>query len=309
LSTAACADRVPPELLGCQDALAPREPAPVGGACSVVDVEGSPRCVDGSTSWCNATATGCGTCAARLANGQDCRVNDQCLSGFCNTAGIIPPNKCENLPGGKAAGEGCFDSLECRGNLVCSGPFLQKTCGPRAVAGETCAAGRNGDEPLCTQDLMCINGTCAVLREASATCARDPYGAGQSGCLGQCTFPVGNAPTGLCAPLSVLPGDAQACSLAVTGDGAVVPQCASGLFTDDRGGMGCTCRAPVPAGTACLEDEGCASRVCDGEQGMTPGTCRALSPANAACTRDSDCESGYCPAAMNRTCQPRPSCQ
>ncbi len=309
LTSAACADRVPSELLGCADVLAPLVPAEVGDTCSLVDAEGTPRCVEGSTTWCNATATGCGTCAARLANGQDCRSNDQCLSGFCNTAGIIPPNKCENLPAGKGAGEGCFDTLECRGNLVCAGPLLGKKCAARAVAGEMCATGRNGDAPQCAQDLMCIGGTCARLRDAGSTCNRDPYAAGQAGCEGQCVFTAASLMEGQCQPLAALPTDGQACSLVVVGDGSVVPQCGDGLFTDDRSGAGCTCRAPFPAGSACLEDEACASQLCDGESGNTPGTCRALSQLNAACTRDADCESAYCPAGGTRTCQARPSCQ
>ena len=105
LAASACADRFPPAVVTCQDALSPRTPRAPGGTCSTRDVPGAPHCSGPAENFCNADSDGCGVCAARKPNGEPCTGNDQCHTGFCDT---YVAQKCADPPAGKPAGEGCL---------------------------------------------------------------------------------------------------------------------------------------------------------------------------------------------------------
>jgi hypothetical protein len=315
LAQSACADRLPPALLACQDALAPRIAHAPGGTCSTRDETGLPHCSKNSQNWCNADGTGCGVCTARKDNGENCSADGQCKTGFCNTLG----SRCADLPSGKGVGEGCLFTLECKGNLVCAGPALQKTCSKRVGGGAECDNADNGNKPKCAADLACVAGagtsTCALPLSSGQTCARENFGVG---CADFCVFPSSDATTGTCGVLATLPGDGQPCALRNVG-GANVATCASGLDLDlftletvagtPSQVVSCVCRARQAAGAACQEADACTSLVCDGAAGATPGTCGALAANAATCGNNRDCQSGYCGGTGPRTCQPVPACQ
>jgi hypothetical protein len=317
LSTSACADRVPNAVLGCLDALQPRTARTVGQVCSVMTTQDAPRCDPASETYCNADADGCGVCAARKANEADCGNSDECLTGYCEPQ-LLGPAKCKPLPPGKGENEGCLDTLECRGNFMCTGPFLQKRCTARVGVGAMCSGQRNGDAPNCMDDLTCVGGagggTCALPSNDNSACARSA--SNQPGCSGVCSFGAPNAVAGTCGLPNALPGEGDSCATISRG-GGTFSACGAGLFPQETitpasappQVTACTCRAPQAGGSMCLRDDACVSKVCEGEAGTTPGTCTTLSLLGATCTTNNACETGYCagPGGM-RTCQVRPAC-
>jgi len=316
LEGAVCVDRVPPELLACQDALLPRTPRMPGDQCSTQFAPDAPRCVQPAQTRCVPAASGCGICAAREANGSECTVNEECLSGYCGAA-LIGPRHCEDLPNAKGAGEGCLDTLECQGNLVCAGGLFQKTCRARVAAGEGCSASRNGDLPECTLDLVCVSGVCARRLADGQACQRNATGSPT--CESFCVFTSSDAAQGTCALPAAMPGAGQPCALHAVG-ATPAPTCGGegNLFTDERftgtGGarqaVSCVCSMRQAGSTACFEDEACQTGTCTGETESAAGTCTTPLQDGAMCTGNADCASAFCGNTNGtRTCAAFPICQ
>lgn len=312
LSGAACADRVPPELIDCLSALSPVTPREPGASCSTRYEAGSPRCAHPRDTYCRVSSDGCGVCGARKDNGETCASNDECQTGYCNVV-FIGPRTCAVIPSGKAEGEGCSDTLECRGNLVCAGPIFNKHCEKRVAAGESCSPERNGENPECVQDLQCKSGVCALRLADGEVCARNP-GTGQGVCARVCAFLAPEAEMGVCTALRIPPGDGVACAYRRDGNTAT-PICAPGTFADerftgtgnDRHAVSCECSAPLAGGSMCFKSDACQSGICTGATDATPGACRATSAVGVMCSGDGECQSGYCGAGD--TCAAPPVCQ
>ena len=316
LAAASCNQRLPQEVVGCANALAPANPRDVGEGCSNQSVDNSPRCDRGGETWCNLNAdgSGCGLCVGRKPNGTDCATNDECLSGYCN-APLLGNRRCETLPVGKFAGEGCLETLECSGNLVCAGPFLQKRCAARALAGQQCSSARNGEQPTCVSDLVCVigtggGGTCAQPLDDGRACARTPSTT-NAVCRNFCVFDSPTAANGTCGTLTAMPGAGQPCAVAQV-NGAVLNLCdtTQAVYVDAQPGdggvmQGCACTARGPQGTACMESPQCLSAECHPDA----GTCTAPHNTSEPCTSNENCASGFCRNQGGmQTCQPLPIC-
>jgi hypothetical protein len=300
LAQAPCADRGPPELLGCQDALAPRSPRDPGETCSLQGEPNAPSCAQSSTNRCKDDGSGnrCGVCAALVATGGACTTNEECVTGYCDGT-----HHCASLPSGKAVGDGCWDSAECRGSLVCAGGFMQKKCSARAPAGGTCSPERNGEHPNCVQDLTCVGGTCALPLADGQTCNR--AAAGQPGCAGACTFTSPTAEQGTCRTPGSLPGADDPCAVRSVNN-TVSWVCDADLYQEvSTNPDGCACRSRLPGGSRCQDNNACQTLSCEGG---SPGVCLAPLEDGASCASDDECVSGFCSSRSPRACKTRPAC-
>ncbi|HEU4732086.1 MAG TPA: hypothetical protein VFT22_29530 [Kofleriaceae bacterium] len=207
-----------------------------------------------------------------LHDGEDCALDDECGSGFCN----VPT--CE---------------LAC-----CTGACLGDAAPPRARDGESCEVARCEDGLYCDQ----LTATCAGLKQVGETCLSSV----------ECDFGLDcDLDAGTCGPLPTL-GDActgacrdegTTCSSAshtcvkvgLVGDTCSTSLDCSPLYRCDGTKR---CSAGLPLDAACTAGQLCADEgaFCDVAEGQQLGTCTLPKPDGSPCQFDENCESHVCDA-------------
>lgn len=224
---------------GCIEAHDPPEPPP-DPVCAA-DFEACDLLAEDACceGYCADRGDGRGACMPRAIDGTPCAVADECQSGVCE-------------------------------ETICGGPE-DPECHP---AGEPCVT--NDD---CCHGVVCLAGTCDVLREDGEDCDQDA----------QCRHGECNS-SGFCgeeAPSCVPEG--EECGRRFHGAPDAMP-CCEGLECRLFFYGIATCGRPQPVGAPCSYPAECASGIC-GE-----GICRAAecSAAGVECTYDHQCCQGYC---------------
>ncbi|PKN55582.1 MAG: hypothetical protein CVU56_20565 [Deltaproteobacteria bacterium HGW-Deltaproteobacteria-14] len=253
------------------------------------DVCGTPTCDDGQK---NGKETGvdcgggvCGACA----DGQTCLIHPNCVSGFCNPAGLC-------------AAPSCTDAVKNQNetDVDCGGD-----CGP-------CADGQTCLQPIDCQSTKCSNGTCGALGASCANgqkdddesdvdcggacgpCGYDRSCGGPADCRsglcdsGRCTAPVS------CSDAALSPGESD-----VDCGGNDCPQCAEGK----------TCRSPLDCFTLACHDGLCSQPSCDDayKNGLETdvdcggGACPSCAD-SLRCKFPSDCQGGSCTGGFCGSC-------
>lgn len=91
-------------------------------------------------------------------NGQPCRYDAQCRTGYCR----ITSGSCGNCTALGLTGAPCSTYTDCDGDLMCAS---SGTCQPPSGKGATC----DSTHP-CKLGLACIGGTCAAPGQVGASC-------------------------------------------------------------------------------------------------------------------------------------------
>jgi hypothetical protein len=253
----------------------------IDGAC-----DASQQCA--GDAYCAPVPADCGTCTARLVNGEVCSNDEQCQSLNCNGAGL-----CANAAN---LGEACNSAADCNGNLTC-GPDM--TCRPFVLgAGETCSDHDECGFPYVpaycdfpAAPFFGVTGTCAPLPSAGEACITEPGFPIEDACnffeYAWCdTF------TGTCQPPTSSAEGEPCHSFAIVGAGA--RKCDPGLM----------CTRPIPEGSTLgtcvkpgLPGDSCELATSGGFM-VPPSTCHTLLECNDTTLL---CESnskytGLCPA-------------
>ena len=204
------------------------------------------------------TPAACVPDAGKLANGNACGDDAQCMSKYCKKAA----NQVCGVCGDKsAAGGSCALDADCQDQLKC----VNMTCVAYVAVGGACDA----THP-CAQPNVCKNAVCAVPQEAGQSCT--PGSGGDI--FGDCNQTKGLAcsPTArTCAPV-MLAGAGQACgfiNMAFVG-------CAAAGHCKLNGIMG-TCLQAAADGAACDTTNG---PDCEPPAQCVNGACKLPNPAS-----------------------------
>ncbi|MFO0669942.1 MAG: Dickkopf N-terminal cysteine-rich domain-containing protein [Polyangiaceae bacterium] len=235
------------------------------GKCKGVCVAPSACFTDGDCAagqFCDSSSGYNSHCSSPYPNGQGCRDDAQCQSGFCSRSSFT----CKVRP---AIGDAC-QSLECPRDAFCS----SGKCAVRKGPGEACNPVL-GQDAECFAPYLCQGGTCKLM---GLECKPAPVGQ-------LCTLLSACADGAYCdltdhftckarAPVgaSCAAGPLQAAGLDICVDGAVC--------------QGSTCVAGAAAGASC------ATQTCDTRHAYcdaTSQTCAPLKYAGEACKSDAEC--------------------
>jgi hypothetical protein len=200
-------------------------------------------------------------CRALGADGAGCQDDEQCTSGWCNSA-----DRCATKPG---LGDACTRPADCYPLGYCNGG----RCTKRIAPGGACQA-----PDACQEPFLCRNGRCEIINlacapaRAGAMCAylRICEDAAYCDVIDGFTCKPRKAAGETCA----LPGD---CKPELT--------CQSDLTTGNR-----RCAARQGAGAACQADDCAAGLHCIGERNAR--TCMP-GPAGQPCGSERPCPAGY----------------
>jgi hypothetical protein len=245
-----------------------------------------------------------------------------CVQAFTTQACLewsVLPDSCNNfLKPRVPLGQPCFDGfVECSDG-VCRGNFCPRTCQPRAVLDDPCAA--DGD---CRSGLFCrfatpssVTGICANYTTVGGTCDGTSTNRCLDGlsCLNSVCreLPLTAQPCleGLCSAQTFcdrLAVDGGLCaSRKPEGASCTADACDVGLLCEPLSG---TCRKLLlNRGDACTPLQTCPTgTVCLNGSTTRAGTCEAALSVGAACTASAECEAHLAclDADGGKTCQIR----
>jgi hypothetical protein len=249
------------------DAVAAAPDVPLG--CANMTLDGTETDVD-----CGGTSCpGCET-------GMKCKVNDDCVSAYCN-AGV-----CDRAS--------CVDKVKNLNetDVDCGGP----DCPPCAV-GKSCRAFSDCQQQSCTAG-KCQPQTCDDHFQGPGETDVDCGGASCAPCavgkkclaLGDCVTSVCGADS-LCAAPTCTDKVQNGVETATDCGGTDCPPCADGL--------GCAVGSDCTSGTCTdhvCEMVSCNDKILNGSESDVDcgGTCTTKCEASAKCNTDADCSSGNC---------------
>jgi hypothetical protein len=203
------------------------------------------------------TPAACVPSAGKLANGNACGDDAQCMSTYCKKAANSVCGVCGDK---SAAGGACALDADCQDKLKC----VTMVCQPLVAVGGMCDA----NHP-CAQPNVCKGNVCAVPQEAGQTCATT----GVQDIFGDCNQTKGlECPPGthVCAPL-MFAAAGQPCGLI----NMAFVGCAAAGHCKLTGFMG-TCLAPAADGAACDATNG---PECTPPAQCVSGACKLPNPA------------------------------
>jgi hypothetical protein len=227
-----------------------------------VPCHGNVQCADGLYCGGINTTTHCGTCVPRLANGNACQDDGDCLDlSFCKYASSTATSgTCTALVDGyKPAGTACGGTtgVNCQGYLVCAGATatVAGTCQAITMLGGGTQCTLNDDTQQCPITHQC---TVAATGSTAGTCTVRPAVGTQCNLLwGQQLCAVGNYcsawettgnSVGNCKAKLGLNGS---CAAAETAYHAGLLACAADLYCSANAGNTCVAPAPAQATPSC----------------------------------------------------------
>jgi len=300
------------ECIGDPDCLAPSTCDLVTNACVAPGCSNTTLDNDETDVDCGDTTPGAPSCND-CANGLNCLLGSDCISGFCN-----PSMDCAV----------CTMNNQCAAAEWCDTTLDGGTCVPDKADGQACVGG--GGE--------CVNGNCNAVGGGSSMCCNvacdgicsSCAAADTGGTNGTCTT-VTNAsdPTNDCADLECTTGLCQAgacavepntvdCGTAATCAGDSLkpqdmcsgssPACTAGVSAACTSFFSCNAAAtPDVCFATCAAQGNCATGAyCGGVDGASPpaNACADKKASPGICLVNLECESSSCGVAMANQCDP-----
>ena len=262
---------------------------PAGGFADGHQCNADTECQASSYCDCTDCLVSSGVCAPKLADLADCNDNDACLSGDCETTGLVGDRQCKPSTG-FPNGHQCNEDVDCASTLFCD-------CTSCSTSPGTCTP-KLQDLAVCEGDNECLSGDCETTGLVGD---RQCKPAGGFGVNHQCNEDV-DCQSDLycdCDACTVVPGTCQPI-LADLADCDDDNACSSGVCetTGLVGDRQCKPSGGFPDNHQCNEDVDClAVSFCDCSAcDVTPGTCKPKLADNAACSSgdDDECLSGAC---------------
>ncbi len=231
-----------------------------------------------------------GVFTGTIADDGECFLNEECVSGYCNTDTTCP-GTCEAAV---AAGDACTQTDECVTGAKCVLDECTVFTAP-VTAGNPCDA----DEDWCAEGLFCHPTTeeCTTRLAEGSDCENVSENECEAGTL---CFGVGDAQK-TCIALTIVTTADAVC------DYGAGTMCAAyndlTCAIDDFQAFTGTCQTSKKLNEVCFDSTnlvmtGCdmfADLFCDMSGGyQTDGTCTAKKAGGAACTDSEQCLSGFC---------------